>query len=503
MTEIPWTQQASFPLLAALQLLPLAGAGLVAAARHRFWAVPLGQGIAALELALAAWLLKVIDSHSPSLQLAENVPLLGPFGYHTAADGVTVLFVVLCTLLTLLLAIYAPQRRLPDSGPLMATVLIVEAVLVSQLLTLNLLWFTLASALELALVGYLLWRWATAPQKDMALARFYHFQATGLLLMLAGVMVLGWAYADSHAGRWSFDLADLSELTLTGTLGSLAFFLLFYGLAVRTPLFPMHGWLPIVAQHGNIAIAPTFLLGVKIGIYGLVRFVFPLLPEAVTAWSPYVVGFAVAGVFYSAFLAFMQTDLRRLLAFAVVSHTSLLVIGLFSLHPSAFQGAMLLAVNFGLAVTTMLFMVGLVYRRTRTTALGRLGGLFDRLPLLGIAFLVSGLAIVGMPGTPGFDAAHLVLEASIDRYGALLTVASAIGNVLAAGFLLLAFQRAFLAPRPETLTASQLERASPTEAGLALTVVALQLIAGFYLEPWLALIETPLNAVASLFGAPP
>lgn len=503
MSEISWIQQAPFPLLAALQLLPLVGAGAVAALRARPWAVPVGQGFAALELVLAAGLLKLIDGQSAALQLAEEARLLGPFGYHAAADGVTALFTALCALLTLLLTVYGPQRRLPDAGPLLATVLVVEAVLMTQLLTLNLLWFALASALEMALVGYILWRWATAPEKDMALARFYHFQATGLLLLLGGVLLLGWAHADAHGGQWSFDLLDLGGLALTGTLGSLAFFLLFYGLAVRTPLFPMHGWLPIVAQHGNIAIAPALLLGVKIGIYGLVRFVLPLLPEAVNAWSGYVVAFAVAGVFYSAFLAFMQTDLRRLLAFAVVSHTSLLMIGLFSLHPAAFQGAMLLAVNFGLAVTTMLFMVGLVYRRTRTTSLDRLGGLFDRLPLLGIAFLISGLAIVGMPGTPGFDAAHLVLEASIDRYGALLTVASAIGNVLAAGFLLLAFQRAFLAPRPDSLSASHIERASATETGLALVVIALQLVTGFYLEPWLALIEAPLNALAGVMGAAP
>jgi NADH-quinone oxidoreductase subunit M len=144
-----------------------------------------------------------------------------------------------------------------------------------------------------------------------------------------------------------------------------------------------------------------------------------------------VVAFAVAGVFYAALIAFQQTNLRRMMAFAVISHSSLIAIGIFSLDHAALQGAALLAINFGLATTTMLFMIGFVYRRTHTSDLTALGGLFDRIPFIGITFLIGGFAIVGMPGTPGFDAAHLVLEGAISRLGALVTVAAALGNVVA------------------------------------------------------------------------
>ncbi len=111
----------------------------------------------------------------------------------------------------------------------------------------------------------------------------------------------------------------------------------------------------------------------------------------------------------------------------------------------AFEGAVLLALNFGLAITGLLLMTGMVWQRTRTTRLSKLGGLLDYIPIVGLAFLVAGLAIVGMPGTPGFDAVHFVLEGSIKRFGAVVTVAAALGNLVAAGFLLRAFQQAFLA----------------------------------------------------------
>ena len=126
-------------------------------------------------------------------------------------------------------------------------------------------------------------RWATSPAEELALARFYQFMGTGLALLLAGTLLLGWNHARPDRGIWSFDLIELSAVPVAPALSSLVFFLLFYGLAIRTPLFPLHGWLPLVAEHGNVAVAPVFLLGLKVGIYGLLRFVFPLVPEAVTA----------------------------------------------------------------------------------------------------------------------------------------------------------------------------------------------------------------------------
>ena len=209
---------------------------------------------------------------------------------------------------------------------------------------------------------------------------------------------------------------------------------------------------------------------------------------------------AVAGVFYAAVMAMMQANLRRLLSFAVVSHTSVLIIGLFSLNQIAFEGSIMLSINFGLAISGLLFMTGFVFWRTQTVLLQKLGDLFDYIPLLGITFLISGLSIVGMPGTPGFDSAHLILEASIHRFGALITIAAALGNVVAAGFLLWAFQRAFLSAKVGSWNKKAVRSSSRCEKTLATIIIVTLLVTGFYTEPWLGLIENSMHGLGELYS---
>lgn len=494
-SEIFWGQQAELPLLLILQLLPLFGAVLVFACGERATAVIAGKVLALAELLLAIVATSRIDPTLPALQLAERFDLIA---YHVAVDGLSLLLLLVAALLTFLMTLYGMSRGMISPGRLFAVLLVAEAGLVGMLVTLNVAWFAIWSALELWAVVYLLRRWASSRAEIHALSRFIQYQSFGWLLFAVGCLVLGWGHAEATGGYWSFDLFDLAATLPVGKYQTAAFYLLFYGLAVRTPLFPLHGWLPNMAQHGLIAVAPALMVGVKVGIYGMVRFVLPLTPSAVAYWQPYVVGFAMAGIFFTAALAFQQTNLRRLLAFAVVSHTSLLVIGVFSLHESGIQGAVLLAANFGLAATGMWFIVGFVFRRTGTTELHELSGLFERIPFLAIAFLVFGLAIVGMPGTPGFDAAHLVLEGAIDSFGALSTVAAALGNVAAAGFLLWAFQRAFLSPH-EQGHAQDVDRTLPMEYVVCGIALAAMVAIGVFTEPWLRLTETASQTIAARF----
>ena len=499
-TEIHWASQSAYPILSFLQIAPLVGAFFLYGFRNSKHLFNLGIVLTFIEMIFVVDLYQSFDQTNSAMQFAEQLTILAPLSYHAAVDGMSVLFILLTGLLSIMVMAYGSIVPIERPKHVPFTILIIEATLMSLFTTMDLMWFTLMSFVELSLIGYMLHRWATSPERDLALSRYLQFMLTGILLLALGISMLGWNYTHETGNAWTFDLMLLKDVAVNEDIRSIIFFLIFYGLAVRIPLFPLHGWLPLAAEHGTVAMAPVFLLGLKVGIYAMIRFVLPLLPDAVIQWHEYVVTFAVAGVFYAAIMAMMQVNLRRLLSFAVVSHTSVLIIGLFSLNQIAFEGAILLSINFGLATSGLLFMAGFVFWRTDTMLLKKLGGLFDYIPFIGIAFLISGLSIVGMPGTPGFDAAHLILEASIHRFGALVTIAAALGNVVAAGFLLWAFQRAFLSPKIGTWHQRAIKPASRSEEILAAMIILILVTTGFYTEPWLGLIENSMHSLGELYS---
>ncbi len=499
--------QSSFPLLEVMQLLPLVVGLILWKIRNTSAAVIAILGLVA-ELILAIYLYQQFDTTIGStdfvtMQFANKANLLG-LPYHAAVDGISILFILLTALLGLLSVLFAVFRKLHNTGVL-ALIVFIQALLMSQFMTVDLLWFVLMSILEVIAVGVLLYRWATYIDPEPMIFSYAKFMTISIILLVIGTFMLGWNYSDHQLNTtgvslWSFDLYDLAKTPVEPAIGTFIFFTLFYGFGIRVPIFPLHGWLPITMQHGNVSVAPVLLLGLKVGVFGLLRFVFPILPDAVISWHQIVVIFAMVGIFYAAVLAMRQTNIRRLMAYGVISHSGILTIGLFTLSRNGFEGGIMLAINFGLAISGLMFMTGLIWERTNTAVMSRLGGLFEYLPVVGIAFLVAGLAIVGMPGTPGFDAVHFVLEASIAEFGALITIAAALGNVTAAGFLLFAFQKAFLS-EPECDTSKwDKNPARLTERVMALTVIVVILGMGFFSDLWLDLFDHALDGLSALYG---
>ena len=211
---------------------------------------------------------------------------------------------------------------------------------------------------------------------------------------------------------------------------------------------------------------------------------------AIAAMVLFVLILSLISIFYGALLALMQINIRRLLAFSVVSHTGMLMIGIFCFNEFGLEGSLLLCIAYGLATAGMLFSVGLIYERTRTAFIPRLGGLFDTNATIAILFLVSALSTMVMPGTPGYDAAHLLLEGVIEEEGWLLAISILLGNVMAAAFLLRAFQHMFIAT-PKRFQQPYNSRHHPIreERIITLIICALLIITGFYTTPWLNFID--------------
>ncbi|MGR8940284.1 MAG: complex I subunit 4 family protein [Gammaproteobacteria bacterium] len=485
-----WPEAAAFPVLTAMTLTPLAA--MVGALSSRTLAAALRWGVAgtSLTLLLSMYLLAVFDSRTPGIHLVEHAQFAG-MSYTVGVDGMNILFLLLTAVISFLILIYTVSHakyRYKDHY-YVASVLGYEAVLIGAFSALNVMQFWIWSVMEMFPVIFLTLHTGTGRRRRWAVDRFMQFWISGLALTLCGFLLLAFGLIDSEHPL-TFDWLTIKHNNAYLHDETLIFVLLFYGFAIRMPLFPFHGWLPILAEHGSVATCAIFLVGLKLGIYAALRFILPLLPGVAEEWAGLALTLALASIFYGALMALLQINIRRLLAFAVVSQTGILVIGLFCFNEFGLEGSIMLSVAYGLATTGLLFSVGLIYERTGTALMPRLGGLFDSNLTLAMLFLISALSTLVKPGTPGFDATHLIIEATVEEHGWLMAIAILTGNVLAAAFILWAFQRIFLAtPRRYLQPYLSLHHPVFKERFITVVIGVLLIGTGFYMRPWLNLVD--------------
>ncbi|MBA3309878.1 MAG: NADH-quinone oxidoreductase subunit M, partial [Nocardioidaceae bacterium] len=330
-------------------------------------------------------------------------------------------------------------------------VLALEAAMIGAFASLDLIVFWCFFVLELAPSWFLITRWGTGAKRLRAAGEYVGFMAVGSALMLVGILLLGRSHAQGTGDGYSFDLLALLHTGVPSETQTLIFFLFFFGFAVKAPIFPFHTWLPKVLEHGPIVGMSVFLVGVKLGTYGLLRFVIPLLPDAASEWFWLMALLGVVGAVYGALLALGQSNLRRLLAYASLSHMGVVMLGLFSLNLNGFEGGLLQMVNLGIVGAGLFFVAAFLSTRVGPPEIAALGGVIHHAPLLTGTFLIIALAGVGLPGTNGFNGEHLVMLGAYQQHWSM-AVASGLGVFLTAAYLLAYFMRGFMgAARPEVV----------------------------------------------------
>lgn len=493
-----WPEIAAFPLLTLLTLLPMLSSAAVLRSRtvpHALQAAFFG---ALLNVALSVYLLTSFDADNTNVQWFEQYHFFG-MSYSVGLDGSNVLFIPLTAILTLLALVYTLITRHVTDRLFVACLMGYQALLIGAFSALNVLQFWLWGVLELLPLLLLTAHAGTGLNRRWAVALVLQYWGSGLLMSLAGFLLLGFGLIDSEHPL-TFDWLTLTQNNAYLHDEVLIFVLLFFAFAIRMPLFPFHGWLPVLAEQGTVASAVIFLVGLKMGIYGVIRFIFPMVPGVAEQWGGFVVTLGLISIFYGAVLALVQINIRRLLAFAVVSHTGMLVIGTFCFNAYGLEGGILLSAVYGLASAGMLFSVGLIYERTRTAYIPRLGGLFNTNTTIALLFMLCALSTMVMPGTPGFDASHILIEGTIEEYGWLAAIAILLGNVLAAAFLLRAFQQIFVAhPKRNHQPYSSSHHPVVKERIIAAAISLLLIGTGFYTTPWLNLVDQSAAAITKHF----
>lgn len=482
-----WSESIGFPLLTAMTAIPLlALIGIIASGSFTI-KKRVSYSAAFVNLLLSLYLLLKFDDNNTGVQFAERFSFFG-LNYSVGVDGLNILFIPLIACSTLLILIYLSATKDNGNDRLIASVLGYEAILIAVFCAMNVLQFWFLTVLELIPIVLVLKNAGLDQKRRHLLVRLIQFFGASLLMTLCGFLLLAFGLIDSEH-ELTFDLLTLKSNNAYLHDETLIFVLLFYGFAIRMPLFPFHGWLPLLAEQSRLTSVTVFIIGAKLGVYAMIRFIFPLVPGVAEEWAGYVVILCLISIFYGALLAFMQNNAYRLLAFANISHTGMLVFGMFSFNEHGLEGTLLLSLVYGLASIGMLFSISLINEQTKTVIIPRLGDLFDSHTTLALLFMITALSTMIMPGSLGFDAGHLLLEGVIEEHEWGVAVTILTGHVLAAGFLLWAFQRMFLATPKRSIRYPKNDKTIIQERTIAFIICALHIGTGLNSMPLLNLID--------------
>ncbi|HEX9160828.1 MAG TPA: NADH-quinone oxidoreductase subunit M, partial [Thermoanaerobaculia bacterium] len=278
-----------------------------------------------------------------------------------------------------------------------------------------------------------------------AAIKFFLFTIAGSLLMLFGIIYIGFQHYHI-TGVTSFYVKDLYGVGVTPFAQTLLFFAFSLAFAIKVPLFPLHTWLPdahVEAPTGGSIILAGVML--KMGTYGFLRFVLPYFPEASARYAPLLIALAVIGIIYGALVAWVQPDMKKLVAYSSVSHLGFCVLGIFAMNQTSVEGSILQMVNHGLSTGALFLLVGVIYERRHTRMLADYGGLAKTMPVYATLFVIAVLSSVGLPGLNGFVGEFLILAGSFQT-NPRATVIATTGVILAAIYLLWLVQRVFFGP---------------------------------------------------------
>jgi NADH-quinone oxidoreductase subunit M len=279
-----------------------------------------------------------------------------------------------------------------------------------------------------------------------AAVKFFLFTMAGSLLMLIGILWMGWTFRNLNGGAWSFAYEDMLRLDFPIHQQVWLFAAFALTFAIKVPMFPFHTWLPdahVEAPTGGSVILAGILL--KLGTYGFLRFALPLFPKAAEVAQPLLVALALIGILYGALVAWAQEDMKKLVAYSSIAHLGFVMLGLLAVDLLAWQGALLQMVNHGLSTGALFLLVGMLYDRRHTKKFSEFGGLAAVIPLFAFFLVFSSLASVGLPALNGFVGEFLILSGTYRSLGWPAIVAT-FGVVLAAVYLLKMIQLTLWGP---------------------------------------------------------
>jgi len=479
---------ASFPILTALILLPILGAVLITIVSNKYLelvkviAMVFSVGVGGMSI----WLLASFKSADSGFQYVSQHDWVTSWGisWHLGVDGVSLFLVVLTGILFPLVILGVDPHH--DHKRYLAWLLLLEAGVMGSFLSLDLFLFFIFFEIVLVPMYFLIGGWGY-DKRVYAATKFFLYTMLGSAFMLVGIIATA-VLARRDIGYLTFDLVTIAEqasfATNTGRWLFVSFAIAF---AVKVPIFPLHTWLPDAhtqAPTGGSVILAGVLL--KMGTYGFLRFGLYLFPAAAVWAKPVLLTLAVIGIIYGAIAATMQTDLKRLVAYSSVAHLGFIVLGIFAITSQSLTGSVMQMVNHGISTGALFLLVGMIYERRHTREIAELRGIQSVAPIFSAAFMIVMLSSIGVPGLNGFVGEFLILIGSFQS-ARWWTIVAATGVILAALYLLWAYQRVFHGEPDEAN--STFAEMTLREGALIMVFIGLIGFTGVYPKPMLERIE--------------
>ncbi len=400
--------------------------------------------VTAIEFILSCIMWYNFDNTDASMQFAEFVPLISQYGisYNLGIDGITLFLVIMTTFITMISLIGLSETK--DVKNLILSVLFLEVAMIGVFVTLDVILFYVFWEFSLVPMLYIVGAWG-GKRRIYASIKFFLYTFTGSLIMLVGMLYLGYLHFQS-TGVWSFDLIQWYNTQLTYSVQLWLFIAFFLGFAIKVPMVPFHTWLPYA--HGQAPTIGSVILAailLKMGTYGFIRFSLPLFPDATVALLIPVAILALIAIVYTAMVAYAQEDIKQVIAYSSVSHMGVIILGIFALNVEGIGGSIFLMISHGIVSGALFMLVGVIYDRKHTKIMSEFGGLAKVMPMFAVIFAIMLMASVGLPLTIGFVGEFLSLLGFF-AVSPILTAIAGLTIILGAIYMLVLYKKTFFGP---------------------------------------------------------
>jgi len=406
-------------------------------------------------------------------------------------DGISLIMLVLTSLLFPFIIMAGMKRDQQQVSLLYALILFTQSALTGVFLAQNAFLFYIFWELTLIPLYFILLLWGGEGRRNITF-KFFIYTLTGSLFLLFGIIYLYSLTPGTH----TTDFSAFSQLNIPANTQVWLFWVLFIAFAIKMPVFPFHTW-----QPSTYTMAPTqgvmILAGVmtKMGIYGALRFLFPIIPLGVQYWQTTVIILSLIGVIYASVIAFRQTNLKTLIAFSSMAHISLMVAAMFVLNYYALQGLLFQVLSHGVTIIALFYIVLLIEEKTGTLELPQMGGIKLLAPNMAILFLLVVLGSIALPLTAGFVGEFLIIT-GLFQHSIWFALFGGITMVLGAIYMLYAYQRVMLGEKK--IGFGNITDLSRMDYVMLIPLITIILILGIYPQPVFNLVEASIHTMQNL-----